>query len=181
MCATAIEGPGAVVFVRAGHTPERHPGAVFLEELRCLVVEHTGEGHRVDAHVAVRPVRGEVTGNAEQAGLGRAVRDWLEELIALLPAVLVQPLVGRDDTINRADVHDRATSRVRERGADHLTTEERARQVYRENTLPARFGISLEWRIGGGSRIRCGIESRVVDERVRLPPMSFNDSERLLQ
>ena len=92
-----------------------------------LAVLDPVRGQRVDADAALAPVGGEVARQVDEGGLRDRVRDRLHERLPRLAPEVVQALVGGDETVDRADVDDRAAPGAGHGAADHLARERRRR------------------------------------------------------
>src|SRR5438093_8782785 len=101
------------VFV-ARHAFQGHPLAELSLELLILSAEDSTGDQRVDPDPLLSKVGGEVASQARDRGLGGSVHGRLEER-RIDGEMAVEPLVGRNRPVKRANVDDRRPARPPER------------------------------------------------------------------
>ena len=146
--------------------------AVYASTNSCgCSFAHAGQGERVHAHAALGPVRREIAREVVERRLRNRVRDRLEERLAARAPEVVELLDGREHSVDRGDVHDRAAACFRHRAR---------RRPGRRRSVPFTFtchdlverlrGIVLERADLLGGRVGRRVERRRVDEHVRHTP-----------
>ena len=128
---------------------------------------HASRRKGVDPDPAVRPIGGEIAGQAEEARFDDGVRDRLDGLELLGHAVTaVDPLIGRDDGQIRGDVENDPPAAAGHLDTEHLRAEKRPGQAHREVGVPALDGERLQPREVLEVVFGLGIVGGVVDENV---------------